>query len=44
MSQLPCHVERSETSLSIAAGEEFKYELEILLPRLRDQNDIYETF
>jgi hypothetical protein len=27
MSQLPCHVERSETTLSIPAGEEFKYEL-----------------
>jgi hypothetical protein len=50
MSELVCPVERSacqavalceglETSLFIAAGEEFKYPTEILLPRLRDQND-----
>jgi len=43
MSQLHCHVERSEISLSIPAGEEFKYELRFFSRDCGDQNDIYET-
>ena len=35
-----CHVERSETSLIFFACRAVREGFEILLPRLRDQNDI----
>ena len=41
LSQLRCHVERSETSRFTSFGAaSLQNRSEILLPRLRDQNDI----
>jgi len=39
----PCHVERSETSPAIAEGDRPPDKSEILLPQLRDQNDICDS-